>query len=200
MKRLLLCGAALGLLAACTNDPRALNEANLTHALNDYLAKRGDLCLAKSSWPVDVSAAEHQAGSRNALQMPVLERLGLVAASDVTGEQGASLRRYQLTSAGKAYFLARPAHKHPGGNRFTAVPADLCAARLSLARLVGWETPEPGRAVATYTYSVKPAPWTSDPEVRAVFPMVDRIIRGAGTLQLKEVFVLGAGGWEAQDL
>lgn len=195
MKRLLLCCLAFGLLAACTHDPRALNEANLTRALNDYLATRGDLCLAKSSWPVEVSEAERQAGSRNALQMPVLERLGLIAGSDVVDG-----RRYQLTSAGKTYFLARPAHKRTSGNRFNEAPADLCAAHLSLGRLVGWETPTAGRAVATYTYKVKPASWTADPEVRAVFPMVDRVIRGAGTLQLKEEFVLGAGGWEALDL
>ncbi|GAB3466358.1 hypothetical protein GCM10027321_32440 [Massilia terrae] len=194
MKRV-LCILSVSLLAACTHDPRALNEANLTQALNEYLAKRGDLCLAKSAWPVDVSAAERQAGSRNALQMPVLERLGLAEGTEV-----ADGRRYQLTSTGKAYFLARPAHKRATGNRFSEAPADLCAAHLSLDRLAGWETPAAGHAVATYTYKVKPAAWTVDPEVRAVFPMVDRIIRGAGTLQLKEEFVLGAGGWEALDL
>jgi hypothetical protein len=209
MKRILLCGLVSALLGACTHDPRELNDANLTRALNDYLNKRGDLCLAKNNWPIDVSEQERLAGSRNALQMPVLEHLGLVAGVDTTtgqaSEDGAKpatiqVRRYRLTSEGTKYYLARPAHRNPTGNRYAEAPHDLCAVRLSVDRLVGWEVPAEGEAVVTYTYKVKPAPWTASREARDVFPMVDRVISGAGTMELREVFVLGASGWEAKDL
>jgi hypothetical protein len=208
---------ALTLLAGCgqhgRDNQRALNQANLTHAMNDYLAKRGDLCLAKNSWPVVVTEAESKALSRNALQMPVLERLGLVSGADATvelaGEDGAAptrahARRYDLTTEGRKYYLARPAHKTPTGNRFAEAGHDFCAARLSLDKVVGWAPSNaPGaarEAVVTYTYKVDPAPWTADQALRAVFPMVDTVIRGAGTMQLKEGVVLGANGWEAKDL
>jgi hypothetical protein len=212
MKRTILSALFFALLAGC-HDTRQPNQASLERAMGDYLDKRGDLCVAKSSWPVDVSEQEARAGSRNALQMPVLERLGLVGGSDATveqrGEDGvattARVRRYQLTTEGRKYYLARPAHKNPTGNRFADAAHDFCAAHLSLDKVVGWEaSARPGstrpEAVVTYTYHVKPAPWATDPAVRAVFPMVDAVIRGAGALQLKETVVLGAAGWEAGDL
>jgi hypothetical protein len=203
---------ALALLAGCGPNKRELNGANLTQAMNDYLARRGDLCLAKNSWPVVVTEAESKAGSRNALQMPVLERLGLVEGADASVEQAgadgaatrAHARRYELSAEGRKYYLARPAHKTPTGDRFADAGHDFCAARLSLDKVVGWESAaRPGaqdETVVTYTYKVKPAPWTADQAVRAVFPMVDTVLRGAGTMQLKETVVLGANGWEAKDL
>jgi hypothetical protein len=36
--------------------------------------------------------------------------------------------------------------------------------------------------VVRYTYHVKSADWMADPEARKVFPVVDRIIRGAGNV------------------
>jgi len=199
----IICLGALTLLAGCGPNKRELNQANLTRAMNDYLARRGDLCLAKNSWPVVVTEAESLAGSRNALQMPVLERLGLVEGVDAMAGQ-AHARRYQLSAEGRKYYLARPARKAPSGNRFLDAGHDFCAARLSLDKVVGWErSARPGannQAVVTYTYKVSPAPWTADAALRAVFPMVDAVIRGAGSMQLKEPVVLGAAGWEAQDL
>jgi hypothetical protein len=203
--------SVLALLAGCSGGKRELNQANLTHAMNDYLARRGDLCLAKNSWPVFVTEAESKAGSRNALQMPVLERLGLVSALDATVEQvgedgarsAAHARRYDLTAQGRRYYLARAPHKTPSGNRFAEAGHDFCAARLSLDKVVGWApsgSSGASEAVVTYTYKVDPAPWAADAALRTVFPMVDSVIRGAGTMQLKEGVVLGANGWEARDL
>jgi hypothetical protein len=204
--------ALLSLLCACSPGKRELNQANLTHAMNDYLAKRGDLCLAMTNWPVFVSEAESHAGSRNALQMPVLQRLGLVSSRDALIEQVAEdggksqvhALRYDLTAEGRKYYLARAPHRNPTGNRYLDVDHDFCAARLSLDKVVGWEpSATPGaknEAVVSFTYKVDPAPWTADSALRAVFPMVDAVIRGAGTMQLKEGVVLGANGWEARDL
>lgn len=215
MNKLLFCTAAILLPMACSADAHELNQASVTKAMNTYLDKRGDLCLAKSNWPIDVAAEEGQGGSRNALQMPALEKLGLVEGSDTTveqvGEDGTKstvkVRRYQLTEAGKTYYLPRAPHKYPTGNRYAAVEHDFCAAKLSLDKVVGWEMParpdKPGsaaEAAVTYTYKVAPAPWTKDERVRQVFPMVDNIIRGAGVLQLKETVVLTGSGWEAKDL
>jgi hypothetical protein len=207
---------ALALLAGCSDHERDherdLSAANLTQAMNDYLARRGELCLAKNAWPVVVTEAESRARSRNALQMPVLERLGLVTASDALVEQASEdgvkspvhARRYALSAEGRKYYLARPAHKTPAGNRFAEADHDFCAVRLTLDRVVGWEASNtPGaknEAVVTYTYKVDPAPWTADQGLRTVFPMVDAVIRGAGSMQLKEGMVLGAHGWEAKDL
>jgi hypothetical protein len=194
----LLCLSALTLLTAC-DAPADANRDNFSKAVTAYLAKQGDLCLAKTDWPIDVSQREIDAGARNAVQMPVLERLGLVRSAPATVQlkdedttTSVPVRRYTLTDAGRAYY--RP-HGRSGRS-------DFCAAHLSLDKVVGWDTPPTGttdrQALVTYTYRVDPAPWTRDPEVAKVFPMVDRIVRGAGHEQLTQGFTLTAGGWVAQ--
>ena len=216
MKNLVLCTATIVLLSACTGGERQANQANFTQAMTTYLNQRGDLCLAKNRWPIDVTSSEFDSGnSRNAVQMPVLEKLGVVASStvtvDKTDEDGVKssepAKRYVLSDMGKQFYLTRAPRKHPSGDRFADASADLCAVHLTLDKVVGWEAaanPDKkggsAETVVTFTYQAKAAPWANDMAARKVFPMVDTILRGAGTLQLKEAFVQGATGWEAVDL
>ena len=200
-----LCGAVAALIGlagigGCTHDS---NATALDAALHTYLAARGDLCLAKSTWPIDLTQHEIDSGARNALQLPVLERLGLasstVAEVDLDDEgtpHHVKVRRYALTDAGRTFYIARSSGD--GARR-----GDFCAARLSLDRIVGWELHGSGagqQAVVTYTYRVDAAPWTKDAEVQKVFPMVAGVIRGVGTAQLQETFVRRDAGWIAVDL
>jgi hypothetical protein len=203
MKKTSLAAAVLvSLLSAC-HSPSDANLDNFTAAMNGYLATRGDLCLAKTDWPIDVTQHEVDTGARNAVQMPVLERIGLVSSVPATAQihdedrvGTVDVRRYTLTEAGKQFYRERG----PGGRR------DFCAAHLTLDKVIGWESPRsstgaamPQHAVVTYTYKVDPAPWARNPEVAKVFPMVDRVVRGAGSARLKEGFTLTNGRWVAQD-
>jgi hypothetical protein len=137
------------------------------------------------------------------VQLPVLEKLGLVSSTvedvDAKARDGTptrhDVRRFRLTDAGNKYFLPRGLHQK----------RDLCAARLSLDKVVSWELSAadakgPRQAVVTYTYHVDAFPWTANPEVRRVFPAVDRVILGAETAQLTETLTLTADGWVANDL
>lgn len=187
------------------------DSAVFSIAMQTYLAERGQLCLAKNHWPIDVTQHEVDIGARNALQMPVLERLGLVASSPAEVDADADadqrtphlieVRRYALTDAGRRFYITRASSRRAG----TAPQADFCAAQLSLDRVVGWDLHKAAngtaaRAVVTYTYQVEAAPWTSDAEAQKVFPMVAGVVRGAGKAQLQETFVLTAAGWVAADL
>ncbi|HSY40180.1 MAG TPA: hypothetical protein VLA79_11650 [Polyangia bacterium] len=207
MRQKLLLGLIFSSMLAGCADKRAPTAANFARGLTDYLRVRGDLCLGlgQDQWPVDVwpgSAAVHD---RNALQMPVLEKLGLVASSDATvdkvtvaGVSRVGVRRYRLTDAGRAALVKRPG--------LTGGPGvvDLCAAKLTLDKVTSWEVTARGGgergALVHYTYRVEAAPWTGDPDARRVFPMVDRVVRGAGSAQLEEGFTLTAGGWVANEL
>ena len=162
----LLGAVALALLAGCGPQQPEANLQNLTAAMNAYLAKKGDLCLGKTQWPIDVPQREAGTRSRNAVQMPVLEHIGLVSASTAKvretteGEEPAEIAvtRYALTDEGKKYFHAR----EPQG--------DFCAAHLTLDRIVGWEAAKDASAVAvTYTYRIDAAPWTGDADAQRVF-------------------------------
>jgi hypothetical protein len=196
----------IGTLAGCS--PSADPDAQaLKVALTGYLAERGQLCLGKTSWPIDLTQHDVDVGARNALQLPVLERLGLVASSVAeveVGEEGVihrmKVRRYELTEAGRAYFVQRPVR-----STVAAPPiGDFCAARLSLDHIVGWKRESSGngspRAVVSFTYRVDAAPWMRDAEAQKVFPVVAGVIRGGGTAQLEEAFTAGPQGWVAVDM
>jgi hypothetical protein len=191
-----------GCLAACSQHATEPTVASLAPALQAYLAARGDLCLGKSSWPIDLTQHEIDTGARNALQMPVLERLGMVTstvAHVVIDDEGAQhpvdVRRYALTEAGGKFYRTRNGAK----------AGDFCAARLSLDHIVSWTAMQPGgsqrQVLVNYTYAVKAAPWTADAQALKVFPLVAGVIQGAGKRQLQEAFVQDAKGqWIAVDL
>lgn len=204
----LLSSAALCVLAlgACTSAD-APSDAVFGTAVRGYLAQHGDLCLGKKRWPIDVTQHEIDVGGRNARQMPVLERLGLVnsAVAEVDVDDEGTLhhmkvRRFDLTDAGHKYYLTRAS-----GSGTAAVQGDFCAGHLSLDRVVGWKLEPPGegraqRAVVSYTYTIDPAPWTADAEVQRVFPVVAGVVHGAGTAQLEESFLRTKDGWVPADL
>jgi hypothetical protein len=201
--RALLLSAAI---AGCA-DKRAPTAANFTRGLDDYLRVRGDLCLGLGGeqWPIDVWPGSPAAHDRNAVQMPVLEKLGLVSSSgavvektSATGVSRVAVRRYRLTDAGRAHYRQRPGLASGSG------VSDFCVAKLTLDQVAGWEISDRGGgqrgAIVHYTYHVDAAPWTRDPDARRVFPMVDRVVRGAGSAQLAEGFTLTADGWVANEL
>jgi hypothetical protein len=49
--------------------------------------------------------------------------------------------------------------------------------------------------VVRYTYRIESAPWMSDREARKVFPVVDKIIRGAGKLEMTASVRQQDGKW-----
>ena len=68
-----MCVAGASQASTTEPGPRQLNKAAAR-----YLAEHGDLCMAKYTWPRDVTPADRAAHSNDAVQLPVLERLGLV--------------------------------------------------------------------------------------------------------------------------
>lgn len=191
--------AVFALLGACDDQAAQVpNRANFAAAVNDYLAQRGHLCLAKYEWPITVTAADRQARSLDAQQMPVLEALGLVTGHDV-GEA----REYAMTTEGQKYYLHVPVVITTATQHVTH-PADFCVATLSLDRLIGWEKPQmlDGRTVTSvlFTYNIAPAPWTQTPDARRVFPVVMHAVENAGTQQLRLGVHLTKRGWIVDEL
>ena len=204
--------SVLALLAACDNKQAQVPDRdNFTAAVTDYLAQRGHLCIAKYDWPIAVTDADRQARSPDALQLPVLEALGLVASHDTTvSRKGADgtpatvpAREYALTAEGRKYYLHVPVVVATPASHVTH-PADFCVATLSLDRVFGWEPPRTmaNRTVSSvlFSYRIDPAAWTHTPDVRRAFPMVMRAIDNAGTLQLRLGVHLTKQGWVADEL
>jgi hypothetical protein len=197
--------------ASHASNPQDANRDNFTAATNDYLAKRGHLCLGKYDWPIYVIDSDKAVQTSDRVQMPVLERLGIVKGKDIMvegkDENGKKLRaharQYDLTKEGQKYYLHIPEVVATPTSRVTH-PADFCVATLSLDNLVGWEKPvqRNGETMTSvlYTYKIDPAPWTKDPEFLRVFPMVQRVIEGNGTMQLREGMHLTPKGWVADEI
>jgi hypothetical protein len=192
----LMIAAASAVCMASVSQAAATNpsQKELTGAVQTFLADHGDLCLAKYSWPRDVTPADEQAGSNDAKQLPVLERLGVVRSVEI-----ATTRRYSLTAKGRQYYLRKKHVVLGPHDQPTEHDADFCVAHLTLDKVVKWSPPEPLHdhleTVVRYTYHIKSADWMQDPAARAVFPVVDRIIRGQGSLLMSATVQLQGDKW-----
>ena len=188
----IILGAALTYAAqASIAEP---NQEQLSHAVTQFLIDHGDLCMAKYTWPRDVTAEDQQAQTNDALQLPVLERLGLVKSKDV--ESG---KRYWLTHKGQKYYSKKKRTTLGIHGDAEEHGADFCVASLTLDKVVKSTPPDDPKLqaerIVSYTYRIKAADWMSDSDARKVFPIVDRIIRGAGKLQMTATVELRDGQW-----
>jgi hypothetical protein len=206
-----LCLVAIASLAACSKSDVPTADT-FTAGMNTYLAQRGNLCLDKRQWPIDVTPEEMANHERNANQMPVFEKLGLVTSSDAVAtykteekSETVTVKRYVLTDEGKKYYIAdvplssleNHPQKEPAG--------DFCAGKLSLDKVVSWTPPTTNdkgqkQTVVSYTYHIDPAPWMKTAEARGILPVVANIIDMAGKAQLEENFVLMPDGWRSVDV
>lgn len=203
-KALTLVALACAASACSTHDPKAPTNENLSRALDETLVTRGELCLSMFDWPMDLTEAEAGARTSRAVQLPVLEKLGIVHSTIVpvdksrTNPDGA-IKRYELTDAGRAFYKAHPYVARNGQPH----AKDFCVAHLAREKIVDIQVDrhdaQHPQAVVSYTYTIAPAPWMKDADAQRVFPVIARVIQGAGGgLQLRQGFVLGDQGWVAQ--
>jgi hypothetical protein len=227
--RVTAAGVAVGLMSVCgllqagTDQP---SRHALTSAVNRYLSDHGDLCVGKFTWPRVVRPEERLARTNDAVQLPVLERLGLVESTEVSApaastpaaagatanavaqgsQPGAAAataepgRRYSLTEKGRRYYLQKKRITLGAHDQPVEHDEDLCVARLSLDKVVKWSPPGQVHGhletVVRYTYHIKAADWMADPQAREVFPVVDRIIRHEGNMLMSVNVRLEDGRWQ----
>ena len=205
MEILAILTAGISAVAACGHAAEP-DRQSLRAALEKFLQARGDLCLGKFDWPIEVSERARRLGTRDALQMPVLEKMGLVSSKALEKreegvEKNVMVTRYELTEAGRKVYLARETTNAGADGKTIVHHGDFCAGKLSLDTLVGWDVPRTvGDQLETtviYTYRIAAAEWARNPAVQKVFPMVGRIIKGEGKMQLVQRFTLTKDGWAA---
>lgn len=192
--------------AALATNLTAQDQDKLKTALEKYLAKQGDFCLGKFDWPIEVSESDLAAGTRDAVQMPVMEKLGLVVSSNASAmrkvgekEETVPVKSYALTDAGRKFYLVRETESSNSGAETVEHHGDLCVAKLSLDKVIRWSNPDfsekTPQTTAFFTYKVTAVKWAQDPAIQQVFPMIARIVKGEGSMQLQQRFQLSAGSW-----
>lgn len=174
-------------------------QQNLTPSVEKYLQARGNFCMARYDWPIDVRAADRASRSRDSVQLPVLESLGVVKSSPLPDDP--EVTRYQLTDKGRQSYLTQKISVRGRQGQPIEHSGDFCPAHLALDRIVSWEstgTGEQAQLTVKYTYKVAhAAEWTSDPAAREVFPMMARLLDGAGKMELEQAFHWSGRAWEA---
>jgi hypothetical protein len=78
---------AVGLAHANIAQP---SQRALTSAVTQYLSDHGDLCVGKFTWPRVVTQEDRLAGTNDAVQLPVLERLGVVESTEISAPASAT--------------------------------------------------------------------------------------------------------------
>ncbi|MFT4047501.1 MAG: hypothetical protein QM661_12505 [Solimonas sp.] len=202
---LTLAGFAIAAGLAACDDTRASSEHNFRMVVSRQLAEHGQLCIGRHQWPADLRD-DTGPGVRDRIQLPALEQAGLARSSPTRitvknrdGSMGeVDGRRYVLTELGERYYVERPliATRNPDARR-----PDVCYAQLSLDRVVRWDPPHLENGAPTtavwFTYRIDAADWTQKPEIRKAFPMIAKIVDGAGKLKVHQRVQLQADGWHA---
>lgn len=192
----LTCGA--GYAQANAGGP---GRPALTMAVRTFLRSHGDLCVGKFTWPRVVTEADRQARTSDAVQLPVMERLGLVESEAVPAVRPKSgpVTRYSLTAKGLQFYLHKKETVLGAHDRMIQRDADFCVGRLRVDKVVKWSRPQQIHGqletMVLYTYRIKPADWMYDTQARKVFPVVDRIIRGQGNLLMSVTVQARNGDW-----
>jgi hypothetical protein len=194
-------------LASAANSSKPSQKA-LESALSDYLKKQGEFCIGKFNWPRDVSEAEFaQSTTPDALQLPVMEKLGLVTSSSASAlrkidetDIPVPVKRYELTTAGKQFYLPKESSSLVTGQKHIH-HYDFCAGKLTVHKLVRWSEPErlgdKLHTTVTYTYDMQVYPWAQEPEIQKVFPIMTHFINGSGAIELEQHFVFSGKSWVA---
>ena len=79
MRRFFILTLAVFFLLVACNDIKKPDDANFTKAINQYLAKHGEVCVSiGQTFPIDVTESEQNSQYGIAPQMAALEQAGLV--------------------------------------------------------------------------------------------------------------------------
>ncbi len=192
-------------LAAC-NGVNKPSDTNFTKAINDYLAKHGQVCtVIGRQFPVDLPRSEQKEQFGIGPKLEALEQASLLKASDTTAVVPGMLdslrgstppqlvRRYALTAEGRKYF------KQITGT--LGQPRGFCYGRKTVDSIVKWTEPaavgQSSQTEITYTYRiVDPAAWAERPDVQQAFPDIRSNLNGVSKTTEQTGLQLTSRGWE----
>lgn len=208
MRRLFLLSLAACLLLTACNDSNKPNDANFTKAINQYLAKHGQVCaLVDQTFPVNVTVAEQKEQTGIGPQMAALEQAGLVRGSNTTavvhGLDALSgprapqpVRQYELTNEGRKYYRQTLVGFGQAG--------EFCYGQKAVDSIAKWTEPAAmgpyTQSEVTYSYKVvNLAAWAQQPGIEQVFPDIRSTLQEASKADQIAGLQLTNKGWEVPE-
>jgi|HubBroStandDraft_1064217.scaffolds.fasta_scaffold01679_4 hypothetical protein len=189
--KMTILGLLLMSLAGCAARDTAPSPSQKPKAfaagVQKFLDDKGGYCLGKPDWPRLVTDVDRRKHKPDALQMPVLEHLGVVSGAPVPSDS--TNIQYSLTAAGRKFYVDYPATSLAAAGQAPPRPGDLCVAQLRVLKVTKWTPIQTGDGISTtmvsYTYEISgAAPWTDDPDFRKVFPVVAEILSSGNKLEM----------------
>jgi hypothetical protein len=197
--------AGFVILAAC-HSPKTPNKENFANAINQYLAKHGQVCtVIGRQFPVDLPRSEKNEQFGIGAKLAALERAGLLHSNDTTAVvhgmldplRGSTLpqpvKRYELTADGERYFQQILG---------TLVQSTgFCFGQKSVDAIVKWTEPvnegTSSGIEVTYTYKISDiAPWAQRTDVQQAFADIRTNVTGASNTPEVVGLQLTSTGWE----
>lgn len=184
-KPLVVSIAAVLLLAGCNSESKP-DAANFKAAINQYLARHGQVCIpVDGQFPIDIPASEQNQSGGTSVQLAALARAGLVDATDTTAVVQSLANSLSLSPRKpepvKRYIVSAEGHKF-----FQTITTDsgktdgFCYGAKQVDTIVKWAEPVTPRTEVTYTYKIVDlAAWAARPDMQEAFPQIAAILQGA---------------------
>lgn len=193
---LFICAAALSLLTACDDPPKA-DDSNFEKTLQGYYDSHPVCAAIPLTFPVDLRSDGDAARKQ---QLEPLVAAGLIAVTTIQKNESAASGqgqatdnlRYAPTAAGEKV-LRKGADSFLGGT-------DICFARRKVVKIESFTEPADAAGVkvsrVTYDYELKDVePWATGPDIAGAFPKIAALLAKPGN-QATDVLVRTDNGWK----
>ena len=191
-----ICAAALALLTACDDPPKA-DDSNFEKTLQGYYDSHPVCAAIPLTFPVDLRSDGDAARKR---QLEPLVVAGLIAVTTIqknelaaSGQgQATDYLHYAPTAAGEKV-VRKGADGFLGGT-------DICFARRKVVKIESFTEPADAAGVkvsrVTYDYELKDVePWATGPDIAGAFPQIATLLAKPGN-QATDVLVQTDNGWK----
>jgi len=214
MYRVLMCAICLLTVNACKKDGKPSDDtAKLT--LDQYYAKRGDLCLYVGKFPVDISPRDLNPSIMEIMndglpaQLSALENAGLVGRSSMNvsagGNFGAqmSVVRFTVTDLGNKFFGTKPREAYAMGGWIDVNRPEFCYGKFVLDKVESITEIEgkDGKRTVEVKYVVRTdnvAGWASNKKIQDAFPEVKSVLKSA-TVEVTKTLTAVDGNWKVEN-
>lgn len=195
-RNLVISTAALLLLAACDNPPKA-DKSSFEKTLQGYYDSHPVCAAIPLTFPVDLPSDGDAARKR---QLEPLVAAGLIGITTIQKNEPAAsgqgratdYLRYAPTDAGEKVV-------RKGTNSFLG-GTDICFARRKVVKIESFTEPADAAGVkvsrVTYDYELKDVePWATGPDIAGAFPQIGLLLAKPGS-QATDVLVQTDSGWK----
>ena len=201
-------------ITACKKDGKPSNDmAKLT--LDQYYAKRGDLCLYVGKFPIDISPRDLNPSIMEIMndglpaQLSALENAGLVGRNSMSvsagGNFGAQMpvMRFKVTDLGSKFFGTKPREAFAMGTWIDVNSPEFCYGKFVLDKVESITEIEgkDGKKTAEIKYIVRTdggAGWASNQKIQGAFPEIKSMLKNT-TVEVTKTLVPVDGTWKVED-